>query len=192
MLRVVALISGAGTNLQALLDACDDPAYPVTVVAVGADRASADLASVAARGCATFLVPYNEYPDRRAWGQALVAAVATYSPDVVLLSGLMRILPASAVAHWHPALINTHPALLPSFPGAHAVRDAIAAGVTATGATIHVVDEGVDTGPILDQIEVAVSPEDTESSLHDRIKIVERKLIVDTLRKIATGAITLA
>jgi phosphoribosylglycinamide formyltransferase-1 len=126
-----------------------------------------------------------------AWGEELIQTIATYSPDLVVCAGFMRILPANVVQAFSPNLINMHPALLPLYPGAHAVRDALADGATVTGASIHVVDEGVDTGPVIAQTEVSVLPNDTESSLHERIKVVERALIVQTVTRIATNQINL-
>lgn len=191
MLRVVVLISGGGSNLAALLADCDAADYPASVVAVGADRDATGLAHAAQRSIPTFVVPFADFPDREAWGAALTEAVRAYDPDLVVLSGLMRLLPASAVAALGPALINTHPAYLPEFPGAHGVRDALAAGVTETGASVIVVDAGVDSGPILARERVPVLPDDDEASLHDRIKVVERRLLAETVRGIAEGTIDL-
>jgi phosphoribosylglycinamide formyltransferase-1 len=126
-----------------------------------------------------------------AWGEELIQTIATYSPDLVVCAGFMRILPANVVQAFSPNLINMHPALLPLYPGAHAVRDALADGAVVTGASIHVVDEGVDTGPVIAQEQVDILPDDTENSLHERIKVVERDLIVQTVTRIATNQITL-
>lgn len=191
MLRVVVLISGGGSNLAALLADCDAADYPARVVAVGADRDAAGLAHAAGRSIPTFVVPFADFVDREAWGAALIDAVRAHKPDLVVLSGLMRLLPASAVEALGPALINTHPAYLPEFPGAHGVRDALAAGASQTGASVIVVDAGVDSGPILARERVPVLPGDDEASLHDRIKVVERRLLSETVRGIADGAIDL-
>ena len=191
MLRVVVLISGGGSNLAALLDECDAPGFPAEVVAVGADRDAGGLDHARARGIPAFVVPFAEHPDRESWGDALIDAVAEHRPDLVVLSGLMRLLPPRAVDAFAPRLINTHPAYLPEFPGAHGVRDALAAGVTETGASVIVVDTGVDTGAILAQERVPVLPGDDEATLHDRIKPVERRLLTDVVRGIADGTIAL-
>ncbi len=191
MLRVVVLISGGGSNLAALLDECDAPDFPAEIVAVGADREAGGLDHARRRGIPAFVVPFSEHPDRESWGDALIAAVAAHEPDLVVLSGLMRLLPPRAVAAFAPRLINTHPAYLPEFPGAHGVRDALAAGVTETGASVIVVDTGVDTGAILAQERVPVLPGDDEATLHDRIKPVERRLLADVVRGVADGTIDL-
>jgi formyltetrahydrofolate-dependent phosphoribosylglycinamide formyltransferase len=187
VLRVVVLISGGGSNLAALLDECDDADFPADVVAVGADREAAGLEHARSRGIPAFVVSFAEHPSRESWGDALVEAVSGFAPDLVVLSGLMRLLPPRAVAAFAPRLINTHPAYLPEFPGAHGVRDALAAGVTETGASVIVVDTGVDTGAILAQERVPVLPGDDEATLHDRIKPVERRLLADVVRGIADG-----
>ncbi|WP_370551663.1 phosphoribosylglycinamide formyltransferase [Clavibacter sp. VKM Ac-2873] len=191
MLNVVVLISGSGTNLHALLEAADHADYPARVVAVGADRDADGLRFAEERGIPTFTVPFVSFPDRAAWGDELATAIAGWEPDLVVLSGFMRLLPPRAVAAFAPRIVNTHPAYLPEFPGAHAVRDAIAAGATSSGASIIVVDTGVDTGPVLAQERVPVEPGDTEHTLHERIKVVERRLLVDTVRAISLGTIDL-
>ncbi|MDX2026128.1 phosphoribosylglycinamide formyltransferase [Microcella sp.] len=191
MLRVVVLISGGGSNLRALLEACRDAEYPAHVVAVGADRAADGLAHAEEFGIPSFTVPFSSFDSREEWGDELLAAVQQWQPDLVVLSGLMRLLPPRVVEALAPRLINTHPAYLPEFPGAHGVRDALAAGATQTGASVIVVDSGVDTGPILAQERVPVLPDDTEHSLHERIKPVERRLLIDVVRGIADGAIEL-
>ncbi len=191
MLRVVVLISGGGSNLRALLEATRDAEYPAHVVAVGADRAADGLAHAEAFGIPAFTVPYSSYPSREAWGDELLATIDEWQPDLVVLSGLMRLLPPRVVEALAPRLINTHPAYLPEFPGAHGVRDALAAGVAQTGASVIVVDTGVDTGPVLAQERVPVLPDDTEHSLHERIKPVERRLLIDVVRGIADGSIAL-
>lgn len=185
------LISGGGSNLRALLEECRDAEYPAHVVAVGADRDADGLAHAEAFGIPTFTVPYSSYPSREAWGDELLATIDEWQPDLVVLSGLMRLLPPRVVEALAPRLINTHPAYLPEFPGAHGVRDALAAGVAQTGASVIVVDTGVDTGPVLAQERVPVLPDDTEHSLHERIKPVERSLLIDVVRGIADGSIAL-
>ncbi|WBU37752.1 phosphoribosylglycinamide formyltransferase [Homoserinibacter sp. YIM 151385] len=191
MLRLVVLISGGGSNLRALLEASEDAAFPARVVAIGADRDAEGLAHAEEFGIPAFTVPFTAYPDRESWGAELVEQLGVWEPDLVVLSGFMRLLPPAAVEALSPGLINTHPAYLPEFPGAHGVRDAIAAGVTQTGASVIVVDSGVDSGPIIAQERVAVLPGDTESTLHDRIKLVERRLLVQSVLDIADGTIDL-
>jgi phosphoribosylglycinamide formyltransferase-1 len=191
VLNVVVLISGSGTNLHALLQAAEHADYPARVIAVGADRDAGGLLFAEERGIPTFTVPFGSFPDRAAWGDELSAAIAAWEPDLVVLSGFMRLLPPRAVEAFAPRIVNTHPAYLPEFPGAHAVRDAIAAGATSSGASIIVVDTGVDTGPVLAQERVPVEPGDTEHTLHERIKVVERRLLVDTVRAISLGTIDL-
>ena len=192
MLTVAVLISGAGSNLRALLEAAASAEYPARIVAVGADREAAGFAHAEEFGIPTFLVPFRQFDSREAWGEELGAQLAVWQPDLVVLSGMMRLLPASLVEAWAPRIINTHPAYLPEFPGAHGVRDAIAAGVTQTGASVIVVDHGVDSGPILAQERVPVLPGDDEAALHERIKPVERRLLIDVVRRIADGEIDLA
>ena len=191
MLSVVVLISGGGTNLRALLERCAEPGFPAHVVAVGADRDATGLVHAAEFGVASFLTPFTAYDTREAWGDALLEAIEVWRPDLVVLSGLMRLLPDRVVDALAPRLLNTHPALLPAFPGAHAVRDALAAGATSTGASVIVVDHGVDSGPVLAQEPVRIDPDDTEATLHERIKPVERRLLADVLEAIATGRIDL-
>ncbi len=191
MLRLVVLISGGGSNLRALLEACEDATFPARVVAVGADREADGFVHAEEFGIPTFAVALESFASREEWGDELLAQIRLWQPDLVVLSGFMRLLPPRVVAALSPYLINTHPAFLPEFPGAHAVRDALAAGVAETGASVIVVDEGVDTGPIIAQRRVPVLPGDTEESLHERIKIVERELLVQTVLDIATGHVDL-
>jgi phosphoribosylglycinamide formyltransferase-1 len=179
-------VSGSGTNLAALLEAAQDPAYGATVVAVGADRDGIEgLARAERAGVPTFVVKLGDYPARDDWDAALTAAVAAYEPTLVVAAGFMKILGKRFVEAF--TTLNTHPALLPSFPGAHAVRDALAYGVKVTGATVHVVDDGVDTGPVVAQVAVAVADDDDEESLHLRIKTAERDMLVDVVRRWARG-----
>ncbi|UJP08816.1 phosphoribosylglycinamide formyltransferase [Microbacterium sp. KUDC0406] len=191
MLTVAVLISGTGSNLRALLEAARHPDFPARVVVVGADRDADGLAHAEEFGVPTFTVPWHEHENRDAWGAELGRQLAVWSPDLIVLSGLMRLLPAALVAQYAPHIINTHPAYLPEFPGAHGVRAALAAGVPQTGASVIVVDDGVDSGPILAQERVPVLPGDTEHSLHERIKPVERRLLIDVVHRIATGELSL-
>jgi len=191
VLSLVVLISGGGSNLRSLLEAAQDVEYPARIVAIGADRDAEGLEHAEDFGIPTFLVPYLSYPDRESWGDALLENVAVWNADLVVLSGFMRLLPERVVDALAPNLINTHPAYLPEFPGAHGVRDAIAAGVTETGASVIIVDNGVDSGPIIAQERVRVLPGDTEYTLHDRIKIVERRLLVQSVLDIANGTVNL-
>lgn len=182
--RVVVLISGTGSLCAALLDATEDPAYPADVVAVGADRPAAGLEHARRRGIPTFVRALGDHPDRTDWDRALAADLASFAPDLVVSAGFMKIVGPAVLGAFGGRLINTHPALLPAFPGAHAVRDALAAGATVTGSTVHVVDAGVDTGPVLAQRQVAVLPDDDEPRLHERIKAVERELLVETVARL--------
>jgi phosphoribosylglycinamide formyltransferase-1 len=186
--RLVVLVSGGGTNLQALLDAsAADPAgFGATVVAVGADRPGiTGLARAERAGVPTFVCRVGDFDSRDAWDAALAEAVAAYEPDIIVSAGFMKILGKHFLARFGGRVINTHPALLPCFPGAHGVRDALAYGVKVTGCTVHFVDDGVDTGPVIAQGVVEVRDEDDESRLHERIKEVERTLLVDVVRRIA-------
>ena len=191
MLSVVVLISGSGSNLRALLEAADNPLNGFKVLAVGADNPADGLAHAELFGVDTFVVSNDSFASRDAWSKVLLENIQRYEPDLVVLAGFMRILPAAFVQALSPNLINTHPSLLPLFPGAHAVRDALNAGATETGVTVHLVDEGVDTGPRLAQASVQITPEDSETELHERIKVVERKLIVDVVRAVADKSIDL-
>lgn len=192
MLSVAVLISGGGSNLRALLDAAAEPDFPARVVVVGADREADGFVHAQDYGIPTFTVPWSRETSREDWGAELGEQLAVWQPDLIVLSGLMRLLPADLVDRWSPRIINTHPAYLPEFPGAHGVRDALAAGVDRTGASVIVVDHGVDSGPILAQERVPVLPGDDEHALHERIKPVERRLLIDVVRRIATGDLRLA
>lgn len=191
MLSVAVLISGAGSNLRALLEATGDPDFPARVIVVGADRQADGFAHAEQFGIPTIMVPFREFETREHWGEELQRQLEVWNPDLVVLSGLMRLLPPAVVDAWAPHLINTHPAYLPEFPGAHGVRDALASGAAQTGASVIVVDNGIDTGPILAQERVAILPDDTEHSLHERIKPVERRLLIDVVRRIAVGDLDL-
>jgi phosphoribosylglycinamide formyltransferase-1 len=183
---LVVLISGSGTNLQALIDASQtQPDFPARIVAVGSDNPqAAGLERAEAAGIATFVVPLNDFASRAEWDSALASRIADWQPDWVVSAGFMRILGSAVLGAFPRRIINTHPALLPSFPGAHAVRDALNYGVTVTGCTVHIVDAGVDTGPVLAQQSVAVYPDDDEASVHERIKVVERQLLVSMVEKL--------
>jgi formyltetrahydrofolate-dependent phosphoribosylglycinamide formyltransferase len=184
--RLVVLASGTGTTLQGLLDASRDPAFGAVVVAVGTDRAPCPaLDRAAAAGVPTWTVRLGDYAQRTDFDAAVAKEIAASGPDLVVLAGYMKILGPTVVRQFR--LVNTHPALLPRFPGAHAVRDALAAGATRTGATVNWVDEGVDTGPVIAQVEVAVEPGDDEATLHARIKVVEGPLFVETVGRLARG-----
>jgi phosphoribosylglycinamide formyltransferase-1 len=190
--RIVALVSGSGTLLQALLDAVA-PDYPAEVVAVGADRVGIEgLARAERAGLPVFAVAPRRYPDRELWNEALTKAVAEHRPDLVVSAGFMRLLSPAFLSGVGAPVLNTHPALLPAFPGAHPVRDALAYGVRLTGCTVHLVDAGVDTGPVLAQRPVPVLAGDTETVLHERIKIEERRLLVDTVARLARRGATVA
>ena len=176
MPRVVVLASGSGTLLQSLLDSHLRPA----IVAVGSDVPDCTaLDRAVSAGVPTFCVPMQA--DRQAWNEAMAAELEATGADAVVSAGFMRILGPRIISRYPERIVNTHPALLPAFPGAHAVRDALAAGVTETGCTVHLVDEGVDTGPVLAQETVIVRPDDDEASLHERIKTVERRLLIEVL-----------
>ncbi|MCF8528919.1 MAG: phosphoribosylglycinamide formyltransferase [Aquiluna sp.] len=192
MLSVVVLISGSGSNLLALLEAADNPLYPVRVLAVGSDNPAPGLAHAENFGVPTFVVEPGRFESREAWAKALLANVKFMNPDLVVLAGFMKILPAEFVSALSPNLINMHPSLLPDFPGAHAVRDALAANAQVTGSTIHIVDAGVDSGPILAQQSIAIPSGISEGDLHEMIKAVERDQLIDVVREIAEGKINLS
>ena len=190
MTRVVVLVSGAGSNLAALLAAHGDDAYGARVVGVVSDKAAAGGLEIArAAGIPTAVVAPADFEDRAAWDRALARSVSVFSPDLVVSAGFMRILGGAFLTEFGGRTVNTHPALLPSFPGAHGVRDALAYGVRVTGATFHVVDAGVDTGPIIAQTVVEVRDDDDEESLHERIKVAEREMLVAQVGKVARGGL---
>ena len=183
--RLVVLASGSGTLLQSLIDAVAGEGLDADIVAVGSDVPGClALERAQAAGVATFCLPPRDFADRDAWNEAMLDAVRAAKPDWIVSAGFMRILGPAFVGAFEGRIVNTHPALLPSFPGAHGVRDALAYGVTVTGCTVHMVDAGVDTGPILAQRAVEVLAGDDEASLHERIKEVERAMLVDTLAKL--------
>ncbi|WP_169166254.1 phosphoribosylglycinamide formyltransferase [Cellulomonas taurus] len=188
--RLVVLISGTGSNLAALLAAQRDPAYPARVVGVISDRAGAGGLDIArAAGVPTAVVAPGDFPDRDAWNVGLAEAIAVFGPDLVVSAGFMRILGEPVLGRWPDRVVNTHPALLPSFPGAHAVRDALAYGAKVTGSTLHVVDAGTDTGPVIAQVAVEILPGEDESALHERIKVAERVMLVEWVGRIVAGGL---
>jgi phosphoribosylglycinamide formyltransferase 1 len=185
--RVVVLLSGTGTLLQALLDATADPGYGARVVAVGSDRPGVvGLDRAAAAGVPTFVHPLVPGSSRAAWDAGLRDLVAEHRPDLVVSAGFMKLVGPAFLEAFGGRTINTHPALLPAFPGMHGPRDALAHGVKVAGATVFLVDAGVDTGVILGQAAVRVEDDDTVASLHERIKVVERELLVSTTHQLAT------
>jgi phosphoribosylglycinamide formyltransferase-1 len=189
----VVLVSGSGTLLQALLDASAEPGYPARVVAVGADRDGIEgLARAERAGVATFVRRVADEPDRAAWDSALAGAVVEHRPDLVVSAGFMKIVGPGFRSGIGCPMVNTHPALLPAFPGAHGVAEALAYGVKVAGATVHLVDDGVDTGPVLAQAAVPVEPGDTVASLHERIKTEERRLLVETVAALARRGATVS
>ena len=171
--RLVVLASGEGTNLQALIDACASPGYGAEVMAVGTDR----------HGIASFVLRVRDFPDRESWDKSLTTQVAAHEPDLVVLAGFMKLVGEPFLSRFGGRCVNTHPALLPSFPGMHGARDALDYGVKVSGCTVFVVDEGVDAGPIVGQACVPVLDDDDEKALHERIKVAERVLLVDTVGK---------
>jgi phosphoribosylglycinamide formyltransferase-1 len=185
MISVVVLISGSGSNLLSLLKKSENPLYPAKIVAVGSDKNAAGLEHAELYEVDTFVVNPERFASRELWAETLLANVQHHQPDLVVLAGFMKVLPANFVAALKGKLINIHPSLLPEFKGAHAVRDALAAGATKTGVTIHYVDEGVDTGEIIIQSEVLIQPNDNEAILHERIKLVEHELLASTIEQLA-------
>jgi phosphoribosylglycinamide formyltransferase-1 len=183
---LVVLVSGAGTNLQALLDACADPAYGADVVAVGADRDGVEgLARAERAGVPTFVAKVKDYTSREHWDRALTDKVAAFDPDLVILAGFMKLVGASYLPVFGGKTINTHPALSPAFPGMQGPQEALEYGVKVTGCTLFVVDDGVDTGAIVAQTAVPVEDDDTVKTLHERIKVAERAMLVETVGRMA-------
>ena len=191
MLSIVVLISGSGSNLRALIEACDNPLFPAKILAVGSDKAASGLEHAEEFGIPTFVVEPNRFTDKDEWARVLLSSVNFHKPDLVVLAGFMRILPESFVSSLSPKIINLHPSLLPDYPGAHAVRDALAAQANKTGSTIHVVDAGVDSGPVIRQQEIHIREGISETELHEEIKQIERKQLVEVVRDIAEGKIRL-
>lgn len=190
--RLVVLVSGSGTNLQALLDACADPAYGARVVAVGADRDDIEgLARADRAGVPTFTRKVGQFTTRDHWDRALTDTVAGFDPDLVVLAGFMKLVGEDFLARFPGRVVNTHPALSPSFPGMQGPADALAYGVKATGCTLFVVDGGVDTGPIVAQEVVPVEDDDTVETLHERIKVAERAMLVRSVGRIAREGLTI-
>jgi len=190
--RLVVLVSGAGTNLQALLDASADPSYGATVVAVGADRDGIEgLARAERAGIPTFVKKVSQFTSRDHWDRAMADTVAAFEPDLVVSAGFMKLAGDEFLARFPGRYVNTHPALLPSFPGMQGAADALAYGVKVTGATLFVVDDGVDTGPIVEQVVVPVEDDDTVETLHERIKVAERAMLVDAVGRLAREGFTI-
>lgn len=187
--RLVVLASGTGSLLESLLKAAVG-AYPARVVAVGTDRECRALDVAAAHSLPSYTVRLGDHADRKAWDAAITEATAAHEPDLVVSAGFMKIVGPQFLSRFLGRVVNTHPALLPAFPGAHAVPDSLAYGVRVTGCTVHLVDAGMDTGPILAQEAVAVLDGDDEAALHERIKVVERRLLVDVLAAMATRGVT--
>ena len=191
-MRLVVLVSGTGTNLQALLDACADPAYGAEVVAVGADRDGIEgLQRAEDAGVPTFALRVKDFDSRDAWDAALTDAVAAHEPDLVVLAGFMKLVGATFLERFPDRVLNTHPALCPAFPGTKGPADALEYGVKVTGATLFVVDAGVDTGPIVAQTVVPVEDDDDVDTLHERIKTAERAMLVDSIGRLAREGFTL-
>jgi phosphoribosylglycinamide formyltransferase-1 len=187
--RLVVLASGTGSLLASLLEAAVGD-YPARVVAVGADRTCAALDIAEGATVPTYTVRLGDHPDRAAWDAAITEATAAHEPDLVVSAGFMKILGPQFLSRFPGRVVNTHPALLPAFPGAHAVAEALAYGVKVTGCSVHLVDDGTDTGPLLAQQPVPVFDDDDEATLHERIKVVERRLLVDVLESLATRGVT--
>ena len=191
--RLVVLVSGTGTNLQALLDASQDPAYGAVVVAVGADRVGTRAGQRADdAGIPTFVVALEGYDDRAVWDKVLTSAVAEHEPDLVVSAGFLKLVGPAFLDRFGGRFVNTHNALLPSFPGIHGPRDALAYGVKVTGATLFVVDEGIDTGVVVEQVAVRVADEDDVESLTERIKAAERVMLVDCVGRMAREGFTVS
>lgn len=191
MLTIVALVSGGGSNLRALLEACDNPLFPARVRAVGSDRPASALEHAEQFSVPTFVLEPEKFSSKEQWADLLLRSIEFHKPDLIVLAGFMRILPSSVVDALSPKIINIHPSLLPAFPGAHAVADALASGAQVTGATVHIVDNGVDTGPIIRQTEVQIPVGISEDQLHNLIREVEKKQLVEVVRDIAEGRVKL-
>lgn len=191
MLSVVVLISGSGSNAKALLEACDNPLYPARILAVGSDNPAPGLAHAEQFGVPTFVVEPGRFSSKDEWASVLAANTEFFDPELIVLAGFMKILPPSFVKRFEGRLINLHPSLLPDFPGAHAVRDALAAGASVTGSSIHLVDEGVDTGKVLRQTQLQVTSGISEAELHEQIKVLERDQLITLVREIAEGSFKL-
>ena len=191
VLSIVVLISGTGSNLKALLEACDNPLYPAKILAVGADRPAEGLEHAELFDKTTFVVQPEGFASKDKWAEVLASNIDIHQPDLIVLAGFMRVLPKSFVDRYYPRIINLHPSLLPKFPGAHAVRDALASGATETGSTIHVVDAGVDTGPVIAQQSMAIMAGIGEPELHEQIKEIEKQQLVRTIEAIANGELKL-
>jgi phosphoribosylglycinamide formyltransferase 1 len=190
--RLVVLVSGSGTNLQALLDACADASYGARVVAVGADREGIEALARAERaGVPTFVKQVSHFTSREHWDRAIADTVAGFEPDLVVLAGFMKLVGKEFLDRFGGQVVNTHPALSPSFPGMQGPADALAYGVKVTGCTLFLVDEGVDTGPIVAQASVAVEEHDTVETLHERIKVAERRMLVDAVGRMAREGFTI-
>lgn len=191
MLSLVTLISGSGSNLQALLKACDNPLYPAKMLAVGSDNVAPGLMFAEQHGLPNFVVEPHRFNSKQAWAEVLASNIRHLNPDLIVLAGFMKILPESFVSEFYPRVINLHPSLLPKFPGAHAVRDALEAGESVTGCTLHIVDAFVDSGPIIDSRSVSIESGESESSLHEKIKTEEKKMLTAAIRGIAEKRISL-
>ena len=188
---MIVLVSGVGSNLQALIDAAQDPTYGAAIVAVGADRTGIEgLVRAERAGIPTFVVELSAFDSRDDWDVALTEHAAKYEPDLVVLAGFMKLVGPAFLEQFGGRTVNTHPSLLPSFPGAHGPRDALAHGVKLTGATLFVVDEGLDEGPIVAQVAVPVEPGDDVESLHERIKVAERDMLTDWVSRLAREGVS--
>ena len=185
---MLVLVSGTGSILQALLDACASEDFGAHVVAVGADRdGTGGVARAEAAGISTFVRRLNDFSDRQSWDRALTRDCAEHKPDLIIAAGFLKLVGEDFLSRFGGRLINTHPALLPSFPGMHSVRDALAYGVKVTGCSVILADAGVDSGPILAQQAVPVLDDDDEDSLHERIKVAERTLVVATISRMVSS-----
>ncbi|WP_089155169.1 phosphoribosylglycinamide formyltransferase [Micromonospora sp. NBS 11-29] len=190
--RLVVLVSGSGSNLQALLDAAADPAYGARVVAVGADRDGiAGLDRAASAGVPTFVERVKDHPTRADWDKALTARVAEHRPDLVISAGFLKLVGSEFLTAFGDRYLNTHNTLLPAFPGIHGPRDALAYGVKVTGATLFFVDAGMDTGPIVAQVAVPVLDDDDEETLTERIKSAERRQLVEQVGRLVRDGWTI-